>query len=206
MLSFLKYDIEYGDLLLSDDFDGAPLSDRWEISGGEWRADNGVLYGEITSNRGGLIYSKQQIYGDIILDFYGRFVPPCENDLNFTFRASGWDYEKNDAGTGYIGGLNGWWTHLSGLERYPGCQLRALSGYRAEPGIDHHIQTGIVGSDCFLFVDGEIKMAMSDPAPIKKEGCGRIGFGVYCSKAAFFKLRVYRPIVHRVERSYQFKF
>lgn len=96
MLSFLKYDIEYGELLLEDNFDGTePIENKWEIGGGEWVKSNGLLRGEIRENRGGLIYSRQNISGDLIMDFTGKLIPPCDNDLNFTFRASGWNHEKN---------------------------------------------------------------------------------------------------------------
>lgn len=203
MLSFLKYDIEYGELLLEDNFDGTePIENKWEIGGGEWVKSNGLLRGEIRENRGGLIYSRQNISGDLIMDFTGKLIPPCDNDLNFTFRASGWNHEKNNAGKGYIGGLNGWWTSLTGLEKYPGCNLMALSGFCAVPGKEYHIQTGIVGSHCFLFVDGNLITLMSDPSPITDENCGKIGFGVYCSKAEYKNIKVFRPIVHRVERQY----
>lgn len=206
MLSFLTYDIECGELMMRDDFTDTDIQKRWEISGGDWLARDGRLYGCIRRDGGGLIYSRQQFYGNILLDFYGRLIPPCANDLNFTFRADGWDYEHNDASIGYIGGLNGWWTNQAGLEKYPGCKLRALSGFRAETGREYHIQTGIVDATCFLFVDGELVVTLSDPEPIQKEGCGRVGLGVYCSQAEFRDLKVYRPAVCHVERHYQAEF
>ena len=98
-------DIEPGELLFSDDFPTGAIDDRWEVTGGEWRAENGVLTGCYRGNGGGLIYSRAPFPGDIILEFTGRMVPPCDNDLNFTFRADGWDYARNDASIGYIGGL-----------------------------------------------------------------------------------------------------
>ena len=206
MLSILQMDVTAGELLFADDFPTGDISDRWEITGGEWEAKDGVLTGKFRGNGGGLIYSKKQYPGDIIMDFYGTMIPPCDNDLNFTFRADGWDYEHNDASIGYVGGLNGWWTKQAGLEKYPTLALTALSGFRGEAGREYHIQTGIVGSTCFLAVDGEIQVVLTDPDPITAANCARVGLGTYCSQIAFRKFRLYRAVKTDVPRAYIPKF
>ena len=203
MLSIMKMDISAGELLFADDFPTGDISDRWEVSGGEWTARDGVLTGLFRGNGGGLIYSREQYPGDILLDFYGTMVAPCDNDLNFTFRADGWDYAKNDASIGYIGGLNGWWTKQAGLEKYPSCALRAFGGFRGESGREYHIQTGIVGTTLFLAVDGRIEVVMNDADPITAENCARVGLGTYCSKIEFRRFRVYRAVKTDVPRAYQ---
>lgn len=202
MISFLQYNVTAGELLLADDFPTGPIDDRWEITGGEWSAENGVLTGRFRGNGGGLIYSMEQYPGDIILDFYGTMIPPCANDLNFTFRADGWDFKNNDASIGYVGGLNGWWTVQAGIERYPGCVPQALSGFKAESGREYHIQTGIVDNVCFLAVDGELVCTLADPSPIDMPGCARVGLGTYCSQIAFRKFRLYRAVKEKTERTY----
>ena len=202
MISFLQMDIEPGELLFQDDFPTGNIDDRWEITGGEWSARDGILTGCYRENGGGLIYSKQSFPGDILMEFTGRMVPPCDNDLNFSFRADGWDYEHKDASIGYIGGLNGWWTKQAGLEKYPGCRLQALCGFKAESGRKYRIQTGIVGSTCFLAVDGNLIVTLSDPEPIAAENCMRVGLGTYCSKIEFSHFQIYRACVHEAHREY----
>ena len=202
MLSLLQMDISAGELLLADDFPTGPITDRWEVSGGDWTARDGVLTGVFRGNGGGLIYSNKQYPGDILMDFYGTMLSPCDNDLNFTFRADGWDYANNDASVGYIGGLNGWWTKQAGLERYPNCTPRVLSGFRAVPDREYHIQTGIVDSTVFLAVDGKVEVALTDPDPITAENCARVGLGVYCSQIAFRRFRLYRAVKTDVFREY----
>lgn len=202
MISFMKYNITPGELLFEDHFPTGPIEDRWEVSDGEWSAEDGVLTGLYRGNGGGLIYSKEQYPGDIMLDYYGKMLSPCNNDLNFTFRADGWDYENHDASIGYIGGLNGWWVGHAGLEKYPGCYLQALSGFHAESDREYHIQTGIVDSTCFLAVDGQLLVTLSDPDPITDPNCARVGLGTYCSKIQVRQFRVYRPKVERVDRFY----
>ncbi len=206
MLSFLQMDLEPGELLFADDFPTGPIDDRWEITGGEWEARDGVLTGCYRGNGGGLIYSRAPFPGDIWMEFTGKMVPPCDNDLNFSFRADGWDYAHNDASVGYIGGLNGWWTKQAGLEKYPGCRLQALSGFKAEAGREYRIQTGIVNSTCFLAVDGALVVTLSDPDPIVSEGCMRVGLGTYCSRIEFSRFRLYRARVHEAHRAYTPKF
>ena len=201
MISFLKMDIAPGEVLFADDFPTGDISDRWEVTGGEWEARDGILTGTFRGNGGGLIYSRKQYPGDILLDFYGTMLPPCDNDLNFTFRARGWD-DDMDKLTGYIGGLNGWWTKQAGLERYPGCCPRALGGFRGEAGREYHIQTGIVGNLCFLFVDGDLQVTLEDPAPLNAPDCARVGLGTYCSQIAFRRFRLYRAEHSVVERVY----
>lgn len=202
MISFLKYNITPGELLFADDFPTGPIDDRWEISGGDWSSENGVLTGCFRGNGGGLIYSLGQYPGDIMLDYYGEMIAPCDNDLNFTFRADGWDYAKNDASIGYIGGLNGWWNGHAGLEKYPDLRLQALCGFHAEAGREYHIQAGIVDSTCFLAVDGQLIVTLSDPDPITAPDCARVGLGTYCSQIRVRNFRLYRPHVEHIERSY----
>ncbi len=184
---------EKSDILFHDDFSGK-VGDNWEVAGGGWTIKDGVLLGCIRENRGGLIYSHMQYPGDIMLDFYGTLVSPCKNDLNFTFRASGWDKFNNDADTSYIGGLGGWWTGKAGIEKYPDCRLQALTGaFQPESGREYRIQAGIIGDRCFLAVDGAVIVEMRDPEPICHPGSNRVGLGVYCSKAQFRDFKVLRP-------------
>lgn len=206
MLYLRDVEVKQGELLFQEDFSEG-WQDRWEISGGEWHAKDGILDGLFRGNAGGLIYSNEQIPGDIIMDFYGRMVSPCNNDLNFAFRAKGWDYEKGDADVSYIAGLNGWWKNRAGIENYPECKTFALNGsFVAESDRDYHIQAGIVGSYSFLAVDGELIVLLSDPDPIEQEGCFRIGLGTYCSHVQFRDLKVYRADSRVVELSYTPKF
>ena len=206
MISFLQYDVEEGELLFADDFPTGPINDRWEVTTGKWEARDGVLIGESPTNHGDLIFTLGQYPGDIILDFYGTMVPPCDNDLNFVFRTDGLYNTVGDSFTGYVGGLNGWWVKQSGIERYPGCCPKALSGFVAESGKEYHIQTGIADDTLFLSVDGKLVLTYVDDHPINGPECNRVGLGIYCSKIAFRKFRLYRAIIHPVIREYSAKF
>lgn len=185
---------EESEILLEDPFTEKSLAENWEITGGEWKAENGVLTGVNHENGGALIYSRRQFPGDVMLDFYGAMVPPCRNDLNFCWRSRGWDTAKNDADIGYIAGIGGWWTGRTGVERYPDCAIFALSGSLSpEAGREYHIQAGMIGPMCFVAVDGVVVLEMRDPDPIADPDCNRVGLGTYCSRIRFRALRVARP-------------
>lgn len=175
----------------------------FEIPRGSWKAENGVLTGEYLEEGGALIYTRRPFPGDILLDFYARMIPPCSNDLNFTFRARGWDYEKDDADLGYIAGLNGWWTGQLGIEKYPSCSPQALTrAVQAVPGTEYHIQAGITGSRCFIAIDGSVLLELSDPNPLDAPDCCRAGLGVYASRIAFRQFRIYRTEAETLPLAY----
>lgn len=106
-------------MLYDRPIDSHTLED-FEVASGEWEASNdGWLTGQIRKNGGGILYSRQSYPGDIVLEFDAMAVPPCDNDLNFVWKASGWDYARNDAGKGFIGGLGGWWLNRPALRNIP---------------------------------------------------------------------------------------
>ncbi len=194
---------ESSEILFEDPFTERSLAENWEITGGEWKAENGVLTGFTRENGGALIYSRRQFPGDVMLDFYGTMVPPCRNDLNFCWRSKGWDFGKNDAAEGYIAGVGGWWTGRTGVERYPDCGLFALSSSLVpESGREYHIQAGIIGHMCFVAVDGVVALEMRDPDPISDPECNRVGLGAYCSKIRFRGFRVTRPAWRKENLAY----
>ena len=205
-ISFLQCDVREGELLFEDRFESSDLSENWEAANGEWISGGGKLIGRFRGDDASLLYSRRQFPGDIILEFTGKMLAPCDNDLNFFFRADGWNDEDTGRITGYVGGLNGWWTKRAGLERYPGPTIRALCDFEAEPERDYHIRAGIAGDTVFLEVDGKLLLTMTDPDPICAPDCARLGMGVYCSQIEFRDFRVYRAIAQPVARGYTAQF
>ncbi len=194
---------EESGILMEDPFTENSLAQNWEITGGTWKTDHGVLTGFNRENGGALIYSRRQFPGDVMLDFYGTMVPPCRNDLNFSWRSKGWDTERNDAAEGYIAGVGGWWTGRTGIERYPTCDLFALSSSLVpESGREYHIQAGTIGHMCFVAVDGTVVLELRDPDPISDPDSNRVGLGTYCSRIRFRKFQVKKPKWEKADLSY----
>ena len=101
--------IAFARILLSLPFADTYDLEQLELASGSWGIENGALVGRFRGNGGGICYTKGSFPGDILIDFYGTMLSPCNNDLNFVLKAEGWDYERNDAARGFIGGLNGWY-------------------------------------------------------------------------------------------------
>ncbi len=171
------------------------LERDWEYRNGVWKVEDGWICGKHTGNSGGILYSKKEYRGNVLLEMEGRTVPPCDNDLNFTWRAAGWDDEKDDAGVSYIGGLAGWWESKAGIEHYPECTCRAATPlFHFEAGRTYFIQAGDINGHCFLFVDGRLVVEMYDPNPLDQ--FGKVGLGTYASWIQVKNFRV-RQIVSR---------
>lgn len=91
MLRIKKIDVieEKSQLLYSSEFTPELLQEEFKISAGKWAIEDGYLIGFMEEDGGGLIYSKKEFSGDVLLDFYAKTVKPYDNDLNFTFCAAG---------------------------------------------------------------------------------------------------------------------
>jgi hypothetical protein len=186
--------LEENRILYGAPFTAESFSADFEPASGDWHVENGWITGYISKNAGGLLYSRASFPGDIVLSFDAKTVPPCDNDINFTWKTEGWDKNSDDVGKGYIGGLGGWWVNKAGIEKYPGCvpyAATALSPVRA--GETYHIEAGSVGDACFIFVDGKLAVEMLDPDYKTLDACGKFGFGTYASRVSFTNLKVYSP-------------
>lgn len=186
-----EIDVEKSEILYAPTFDEKTLAEEWEVSGGDWATKDGWVTGTYRENAGGLIYTNREFADDIMLDFKAKSIPPCNNDLNFSWKTTGWDYEKNDAAEGYIAGLNGWWENKAGIERYPECIPNCATPlFDMVPGQVYHLQAGSIGGHCFICVDGKLVIEMTDPNPETLPG-NRVGLGTYCSQISFtdFKVR-----------------
>lgn len=195
--------LEKSELLRRYDFTDENLREDFEVTGGEWKTLDGRLDALYERDGGALIYSKRRFDGDVILDFEAEAVPPCVNDVNFTWKAEGWDYGKSDALRGYVAGLGGWWDGKTGMEKYPTCRPWAATPlFKVESGRRYHITAGSIGEHCFIAVDGQVIIEMFDPSPETLDGAGRVGLGVYASHARFGPLSVYRPNWESAAQSY----
>ena len=191
------------EVLFDKPFSMQSLKEDWDIASGEWWIDNGWLNGRIRENKGGMIYSRNNYTGDIMLDFYGRIMPPCTNDLNVTWHAQGWDFKNDDAGIGYITGIMGWWSGKTGIEKYPSCNIQAATSLlNFKSGRIYHIQAGIIQGQSFLFVNNKLIIELKDPNPINSEFYGKVGFGTFCSFIQIRDFKLYCPTAEDVYLQY----
>ena len=204
-ISQKNIDLSKSTVLYDAPFTSKTLERDWETTcgGGDWKVVDGWLDGRDETNAGALVYSRCSYPGDILLDFVGKTVGNCDNDLNFSFCSAGWDYDKVDAAPGYIAGLGGWWDNKTGIEHYPQLKPWAATGLlKLEAEREYHIQAVIIGDHSFIFVDGVLIVELFDPLRHEFDLLGRVGLGAYHGHVRFRDLKVIRPSWESVDCIY----
>lgn len=96
------------------------------VRSGDWCVEDGWLTGKNRGNFPGIAVIRQPFYGNIVLDFEARTVPPCTHDINVMWNGS-WDEENNVRGIAYVAGIQGWWDGKVGFEKSPAYTLNAAT-------------------------------------------------------------------------------
>lgn len=182
------------------------LHNDFEVRGGEWHAKDGWLIGRNPLNAPGMIISRQDFYGDVVLDFRAKTVLPSTHDIDVMWSGS-WDEPTNTRSTAYVAGLEGWWDGKVGFEKSPDYKLNAATQYlNFEPGRVYHVQCGSIQGHLFLVIDGVLALELTDPDPIDTSKHGRVGFEAYCSQIAITDFRVLQAAWQNVEKQYSPEF
>jgi hypothetical protein len=199
-------DVENSPLLLTESFASESLGERWTIYGGEWWVEDGWLTGKNPENAPGMIVSKDDFPGNVLLDFEARTVAPCTHDIDVMWNGS-WDEEKNQRGMAYVAGVEGWWEGKVGIEKSPDYGLTVCTPlFDFIPGRTYRIQCGSINGHCFIFIDGKLALEVTDPNPIDSQKYARIGFEAYCSFIQIRNLQLRRISWEAVIRKYDPEF
>jgi len=158
-------------------------------------AESKVLFCEPVSERGFREHWKVHS-GDWTVE--GEWITGRNHDINVMWNGS-WDEMKNERGTAYVAGLEGWWEGKVGIEKSPEYRLTAGTPlFEFDPGRIYRIQAGSIGGHCFIFVDGCLALEMTDPDPIDSTRFTKVGFEAYCSHIQVRNVRVlaaaWRPL------------
>ena len=155
--------------------------DDWNQYTGQWWYENGWLNGKNPGNFPGMIVSKADFPGNVAVEFEARTVPPCTHDINVMWNGS-WDEKNNVRSTAYVAGVEGWWAGKVGIEKSPDYKLNTANPiFKFEPGRIYFIQAGSIDGHCFICIDGQLIMEVTDPDPIDNQKNAKIGFEAYCS-------------------------
>lgn len=183
MLNIMKkqIDLENSPILYDVPFSSEELERNWKIYSGEWWLEGEWLSGKNPGNFPGMIVSKRDFPGNVLVEFEARTVLPCTHDINFMWNGS-WDEVKNQRDVAYVAGLQGWWEGKVGIEKSPEYKLNVGTPlFDFKPEQIYHIQGGSIDGHCFVFVDGKLLLEVTDPEPIDSMKHTKVGFEAYCS-------------------------
>ncbi len=197
---------EKSEILYHEEFTDNVLKRDFEIRGGKWRTGDGWLIGENPDNCPGMVISKRNFTGNVMLDFKAATIPPCTHDINVMWNGS-WNEEKNTRDVAYVAGIQGWWHGKVGFEKSPDYRLNvATQIFDFQPGKIYRVQAGSIDGHIFVIIDGKLVLEVTDPDPIDTGKYGRVGFEAYCSKLKFTDFYVKRPYWEAVSEKYQPEF
>ena len=183
MLKIMKkeIDLEKSEILYSESMSKESFEKYWDIKSGEWCYEDGWFAGKTSENKPGMIVSKNNFFGNVMVDFIGKTVLPSTHDINVMWNGS-WDEAKDERDIAYVAGVAGWWENKVGIERSPDYKLNVGTPlFHFEPGKEYHIQAGSIEGHIFVFIDGKLILECTDPDPIDNKKYGKVGFEAYCS-------------------------
>lgn len=168
------------------------LSEDFEVKSGKWHYKDGYIHGKNPGEFPGMIVSKADYFGNVMVEFYAKTTLPSTHDINVMWNGS-WDEKTNTRSIAYVAGIEGWWRGMVGIEKSPDYKLNVGNPlFEFTPGREYRIQAGSVDGHCFVTIDNNLVIELTDPDPIDGSRYGKIGFEAYASMIAIREISVYR--------------
>ncbi len=201
-----EIDLVNSPVLFNKPITAKDLKTDWDIYNCSWTIKSGWLDGRNSNESAGMAMLKQNFPGNILLQFEGRTVYPSTHDIDFMWNGE-WCDKLNSCGVGYIGGLSGWWSGRTGIEKSPGYKLRATTkNFMLEPGRIYKVQAGSINGHCFIFIDGKEIIEVNDPEPIDNTKYGKIAFTAWRSHVQIRNIVIRNIVWKSVEMGYKPEF
>ncbi len=206
-LAFYDVDIKNSEILFErEDFSQKDFEDIFVVKSGDWKAEDGWVVGKNPDMCPGMIVSKNDYFGNVMVGITAKMVLPSTHDINVMINGE-WDEEKDERGNAYVAGLEAFWHGQVGFEKSPEYKLTAATPlYKFNPEIEHNFKMGNVDGKIFVIVDNELCLEVSDPDPLDTEKYGRIGFEAYSSWWKFKNLKVYQLKFEKIKEYYNKEF
>ncbi len=202
-LAFL--DVYLDDLMVlysHDDYTDEDFRRDFEIKSGEWYTEDGWVVGKNPECCPGMIISKENFFGNNMLELTCKMVSPSTHDINIMINGS-WDEENDCRDIAYVTGVEAFWHGNVGFEKSPEYKLTcATSLFHFDPEEEHKMQFGNVDGKIFVIVDGRLALEITDPDPIDVTKYGKIGFEAYSSWWKFKNVRVKKLKYEKIEEKY----
>ena len=179
-------------LLDVSEFSEENFNELFDVKTGSWCVKDGWVSGENPDMCPGMIVSKDDYFGYVMVEIRARMVAPSTHDINLMINGE-WIDEKGGRGYSYVAGAEAFWHGNIGFEKTPEYKLTAATNlFDFDPEKEHIIRFGNVRGKVFFMVDGELCLEVTDPDPIDVSKYGKIGFEAFSSKWEFKDLKVYK--------------
>lgn len=188
-----EIDLKNSEILYEQaDFTQEILERDYDVKSGRWYTEDGWVVGRNPESCPGMLVSRADYFGDVMLELTCKMVEPSTHDINVMINGS-WDDEKNQRSWAYVAGLEAFWHGSIGFEKSPKYDLSiANSLLDFDPTREYRLQFGRAQRTLFIAVDGRLAMQISDPDPIDGNRYGKIGFEAFASWWKFRDVRVKR--------------
>lgn len=200
-------DLKNSETLLSvDEFDDSAFLEHFSIKTGEWHTENGWIIGKNPEMCPGMIVSKKDFFGCVMLTITAKMVAPSTHDINIMVNGE-WDDNENERKNAYVAGLEAFWHGNVGFEKSPEYKLTAATQlFSFDPEKEYEITLGNIKGKIFVLVDGRLCLEITDPEPLDENEYGKIGMEAYSSCWKFKNLRVKRIKYEEVKEYYNKEF
>lgn len=206
-LAFIDVDLKNSELIFEQDsFDAHSFEENFIVKSGNWTTEDGWAVGKNPDMCPGMIISKKDFYGNVMVEITAKMVAPSTHDINVMINGE-WDEEKDCRGNAYVAGVEAFWHGNVGFEKSPEYKLTAATPLFAfDPEKEHNFKMGNIDGKIFVLVDDELCLEITDPDPLDADKYGRIGFEAYSSWWKFKNLKVYKLKYEKIEEYYNPEF
>lgn len=200
-------DLEASEVLFEQkEFDEASFSENFLVKTGEWYIEDGWVVGKNPEMCPGMIISKNDFFGNVLVEITAKMVKPATHDINVMINGE-WDMEKDCRGNAYVAGLEAFWHGNIGFEKSPEYKLTAATAlFDFDPEKEYKFQMGNINGKVFVLVDDKLCLEITDPDPLDNEKFGKIGFEAYSSWWKFKNLKVVKLNYKEVKEYYNREF
>lgn len=209
ILRLVGYDVELenSEILLEEDaFTEESFHRHFAVKTGEWYVADGWVVGKNPGMFPGMIVSREDFFGNVMVELTAMTVAPCTHDINVMINGE-WDEEENYRKNAYVAGLEAFWHGNIGFEKSPEYKLTAATQlFDFDPEKEHRFLMGNINGKIFVVVDGCLCLEITDPEPLDTSKYGKIGFEAYSSWWKFKGLKVYKLKYEKIEEYYNPEF
>ena len=206
-LAFIDVDLKNSELIFEKgDFDEKSFEENFIVKSGEWCVEDGWVIGKNPNMCPGMIISKSDFFGNVMVEITAKMVAPATHDINVMINGE-WDEEKDERGMAYVAGVEAFWHGNVGFEKSPDYKLTAATPlFEFDPEAEHNFKMGNIDGKVFVLVDNELCLEITDPDPLDADKYGKIGFEAYSSWWKFKNLKVYKLNYEKIEEYYNAEF